>query len=116
MANLIKNLKNLFKTKDGAIDNAKAKNIQKSYAASLKKKCQEKEVCTPPHLAIKEQIFDDNIQIAKCAVFNVGQIAINTAKHKKSILQILEKASQDNKLTEEVTDYILEVIEDINKS
>lgn len=104
---IIEHIKNFVKAtgrpwrkhNEGRISEDVARRIQKkSYERSLKELDNS---FYPPYLKIAEQLQITNEQIFCAAAFNLGETALNVARYRNHISQILQDSLQNPDLTPE---------------
>lgn len=118
---LIEKIKSLVKNtgrflgaenKNKITENMARKIQQAAYEKSLR---EIKDRYTPPYLALAKQLEVDNCQIFCAAVFNMAEIAKNSAKYRHEIMEIFEKVSQEERCSPQMQETLQHAIKEIKK-
>ena len=93
-------------------ENMARKIQQTAYEKSLR---EIKDVYTPPYLALAKQLEVDNYQIFCATVFNMAEIAKNSSKHRREIIEIFEKVRAEEHRSPEMAEYVDGALKELKK-
>lgn len=101
----------LVRRKGGDITPAEAHKIQK--ASYVLNNTEVKKRFSPTYEAIVPNLDSEDPQIFNGAVWYLAKIAINKAKYKESILEILKKKSEEKRINPEFREFIKKQMQNI---